>query len=38
MITTLVALKTAIDEGLDSGTAENFDPHEYLKALKASRV
>ena len=30
-------LKSAIDEGLHSGTIENFDPHEHLKVLKSKR-
>lgn len=31
----LMALKSAINEGLDSGVAEGFDPETYLKSLKA---
>ena len=31
----LMALKSAIDEGLDSGVAEGFDPQAHLKSLKA---
>ena len=31
------ALKTAIQEGIDSGLAENFDPKEHLKQLKLER-
>lgn len=31
----LMALKSAINEGLDSGVAEGFDPEAYLKSLKA---
>lgn len=31
----LMALKSAINEGLDSGVAEGFDPEVYLKSLKA---
>ena len=31
----LMALKSAIDEGLDSGLAEGFDPQAHLKSLKA---
>lgn len=34
----IVALKTAIDEGIASGVNENFDPHQHLKALKAKRA
>ena len=31
----LMALKSAINEGLDSGLAEGFDPQAQLKSLKA---
>ncbi len=31
------ALKTAIQEGIDSGLAENFDPKEHLKQIKLER-
>ena len=31
------ALKTAIQEGIDSGVVENFDPKEHLKQLKLER-
>ena len=31
------ALKKAIQEGIDSGIAENFDPKEHLKQLKLKR-
>ncbi len=34
----IVALKAAINEGIESGVAENFDPHEQLKVLKAARA
>lgn len=34
----VIALKTAINEGAESGVAENFDPHEHLKVLKAARA
>lgn len=34
----IVALKAAINEGVESGVAENFDPCEHLKALKATRT
>ncbi len=34
----IVALKAAINEGVESGVAENFNPHEHLKALKAARA
>lgn len=33
----IVALKSAIDEGMESGIAEDFDPHQYLKMLKENR-
>ena len=32
------ALKTAIQEGIDSGIAINFDPEENLKRLKDERL
>lgn len=31
------ALKEAIQEGLDSGIAEDFNPEEFLKQLKSKR-
>lgn len=31
----LMALKSAISEGLDSGINEGFDPKAHLKSLKA---
>ena len=31
------ALKSAIQEGIDSGVVENFDPKEHLKTMKLSR-
>lgn len=31
------ALKTAIQEGVDSGIVEDFDPVEHLKQLKLQR-
>jgi antitoxin ParD1/3/4 len=31
------ALKNAIQEGMDSGIAENFDPKKHLKSLKADK-
>ncbi len=34
----IVALEAAINEGLESGVAEGFDPHELLKVLKAARA
>jgi antitoxin ParD1/3/4 len=33
----IIALRHAIDEGVNSGLAEDFDPEEYLKTLKAKR-
>lgn len=33
----IIALRHAIDEGIKSGLAEDFDPTEHLKMLKASR-
>lgn len=33
----IIALRHAIDEGINSGLAEDFDPEEYLKTLKAKR-
>lgn len=33
----IAALKSAIDEGIDSGIAEGFDPNEHLKTLKMER-
>ena len=34
----LTDLKAAIREGVDSGVAEEFDPEEHLKTLKAKRA
>ena len=34
----IVALKAAIDEGLESGVADGFDPRQHLKTLKAARA
>lgn len=31
----IIALKKAIQEGIDSGIAEDFDPETHLKGLKA---
>jgi antitoxin ParD1/3/4 len=31
------ALRHAINEGINSGLAEDFDPEEHLKMLKSSR-
>ena len=30
-------LRQAIEDGVNSGLAENFDPDEHLKSLKAKR-
>ena len=32
-----LALKSAIQEGLDSGVANDFDPKKHLQTLKAQR-
>jgi antitoxin ParD1/3/4 len=29
----IIALRRAIDEGINSGLVENFDPKEHLKAI-----
>ncbi len=34
----IVALRQAIQEGVDSGIATDFDPVKYLEDLKANRV
>lgn len=34
----IVALKAAIDEGLDSGVADGFDHRQHLRTLKAARA
>jgi antitoxin ParD1/3/4 len=31
----IIALRRAIDEGINSGLLEDFDPEEHLKMLKA---
>tara|TARA_R110002167_G_scaffold262525_14_gene469176 strand:- start:675 stop:926 length:252 start_codon:yes stop_codon:yes gene_type:complete len=31
------ALRTAIQEGIDSGTAHDFDPKQHLESLKAKK-
>ncbi|MFY0598154.1 MAG: type II toxin-antitoxin system ParD family antitoxin [Cyclobacteriaceae bacterium] len=33
-----LALKTAIQRGIESGVAHNFDPQKHLAELKAKRV
>ncbi|MDN5211488.1 type II toxin-antitoxin system ParD family antitoxin [Fulvivirgaceae bacterium BMA12] len=32
------ALKTAIQEGIDSGIAHDFDPKKHLESLKANKT
>ena len=32
------SLKEAINEGLESGVAENFEPDRFLKSLKSNRT
>jgi antitoxin ParD1/3/4 len=33
----IIALRNAIQEGLDSGIAENFDPKKHLQDLKSKK-
>ena len=33
----MIALRHAIDEGVKSGLAEDFDPNEHLNRMKANR-
>ena len=33
----IIALRHAIDEGINSGLAEDFDPDEHLKMLKSKQ-
>jgi antitoxin ParD1/3/4 len=33
----IIALRHSIEEGVSSGLAEDFDPDEHLKMLKAKR-
>lgn len=33
----VIALKNAIQEGIESGIAHDFDPHKHLQELKARR-
>lgn len=33
----VIALKTAIQEGIDSGIAHDFDPKKHLEALKTKK-
>jgi len=33
----IVALRNAIQEGIDSGIAENFDPKKFLQDLKSKK-
>jgi antitoxin ParD1/3/4 len=34
----MLALKNAIQEGIDSGVAEGFDPKAFLKSLKVRKA
>ena len=34
----IMALKSAINEGIESGIAEDFDPQRHLKTLKSRRA
>ena len=34
----IMALKSAINEGIESGIAEDFDPQRHLKTLKSQRA
>ncbi len=33
----IIALRKAIQEGIDSGIAEDFEPTEFLRSLKARK-
>jgi antitoxin ParD1/3/4 len=33
----IIALKKAINEGIDSGIAENFNPTQHLESLKTKK-
>jgi len=33
----IMALKKAINDGIDSGIAENFNPKQHLESLKAKK-
>jgi antitoxin ParD1/3/4 len=33
----VLALKNAIQEGIDSGIAQDFDPKSHLQSLKATK-
>ena len=33
----IITLRHAIDEGVNSGLAEDFDPEEHLKMMKAKK-
>lgn len=35
--TRVAALKSAVQEGIDSGIANNFDPKKHLESLKANK-
>ena len=34
----VIALKKAIQDGIDSGIAHNFDPKRHLESLKAKKL
>lgn len=34
----IIALRNSINEGIESGIADNFNPETHLKELKAKRV
>ena len=34
----IMALRQAIDAGINSGLAEGFDPEEHLRTLKAKKI
>ena len=36
--TKVAALKSAIQEGIDSGLAHDFDPKKHLESLKAKKL
>jgi len=34
----VIVLKNAIQEGIDSGIAKDFDPQKHLKSLKSNKL
>lgn len=34
----VIALKNAIEEGIESGIAKDFDPEKHLESLKAKKM